>query len=88
LMQVVYLKLGYRTRFGYKDTLNDMYTSTITNKQIVSVPLIAIDSSLLLLTLQDLRIFQNDEIGKDEIENMFRVLYIGIILSTSLFLDN
>jgi hypothetical protein len=65
-----------------------MYTSTITNKQIVSVPLIAIDSSLLLLTLQDLRIFQNDEIGKDEIENMFRVLYIGIILSTSLFLDN
>jgi hypothetical protein len=87
-MQVVYLKLGYRTRFGYKDTLNDMYTSTITNKQIVSVPLIAIDSSLLLLTLQDLRIFQNDEIGKDEIENMFRVLYIGIILSTSLFLDN
>jgi hypothetical protein len=87
-MQVVYLKLGYRTRFGYKDTLNDTYTSTITNMQIMSVPLIDIDSSLLLLTLQDLRIFQNDEIGKDEIENMFRVLYIGIILSTSLFLDN
>jgi hypothetical protein len=56
--------------------------------QIVSVPLIAIDSSLLLLTLQDLRIFQNDEIGKDEIENMFRVLYIVIVLSTPLFLDN
>lgn len=56
--------------------------------QIVSVPLIAIDSSLLLLTLQDLRMFQNDEIGKDEIENMFRVLYIVIVLSTSLFLDN
>lgn len=46
------------------------------------VPLIAIDSSLLLLILQDLRIFRNDEIGKDEIENMFRVLYIAIILST------